>query len=156
METGMNRETISPAEAHEALAAVDATRMELAAVANCPPWRHAAFGAVMGLLIGGAGFPTPVQTATLVLAMGGVAAIAANDRKRYGMFVNGFRRGATLPLTVLLMLAMLALLVTQIRLREEGVAAWVPLALGLAAFAVGTGSSVVWSRIFRREMGRRA
>jgi drug/metabolite transporter (DMT)-like permease len=152
----MIKEKMSPAEARAALASVDAAREQLAALGNCPPWRHAAFGAVMGLLVGGVGFDLPVQTATTVLALGGVTMIATNDRKRYGVFVNGFRKGATLPITIALVAVMLGLLLAQIWLREHHAAAPVHLAIGLAAFAIGIAASVAWNRIFRREMERGA
>ncbi len=90
----MNRETISPAEARAALDSAGAARAQLAALGNCPPWRHAAFGAVMGLLILGLGFPIGVQAACMCLAMGVMVVIVANDRRRYGVFINGYRRGA--------------------------------------------------------------
>jgi hypothetical protein len=48
---------------------------------------------------------------------------------------------------------MLSLIVVQIRLREQGVETWVPIAVAGAAFVVAVAGSVWWSRVFRREMG---
>jgi cobalamin synthase len=144
---------MSPAEARAALDSAAAARARIAALGLCPPWRHAAFGAVMGLLILGLGFPLAVQTACTVVAMGGVALIATYDRKRYGMFVNGYRRGATRRVIAVLLVAMMALIVVQIRLREQGVETWVPIAVAALAFAVATACSVWWARVFRRELG---
>ena len=48
----MTRETMSPAEARAALDSAAAARAQIAALGLCPPWRHAAFGAVMGLTCG--------------------------------------------------------------------------------------------------------
>ena len=53
----MGKETVSPSEARAALDRVGKTRAQMAALGNCPPWRHAAFGAIMGLLVTGVGFP---------------------------------------------------------------------------------------------------
>jgi hypothetical protein len=69
------------------------------------------------------------------------------------MFINGYRRGATRPVTAALLVAMLSLIVVQIRLREQGVETWVPIAVAGAAFVVAVAGSVWWSRVFRREMG---
>jgi hypothetical protein len=149
----MTRETISPAEARAALDSAAAARAKIAALGLCPPWRHAAFGAVMGLLILGVGFSLGVQVACLCLAMGLMAVIVVHDRRRYGMFINGYRRGATLPVSGTLLVAMMALLVLQIRLREQGVEAWVPVAVAGLAFVVSVAGSVWWARVFRREMG---
>jgi len=149
----MIRETMSPAEAREALDSVGATRAQIAAVGLCPPWRHAAFGAVMSLLILGLGFPLGVQVACLCLAMGLMVVIVVHDRRRYGMFINGYRRGETRPVTAALLVAMMALIVVQIRLREQGVETWVPVAVAGVAFVVAVTGSVWWARAFRRELG---
>jgi hypothetical protein len=149
----MTRETMSPAEARAALDHIGATRAQIAAVGLCPPWRHAAFGAVMSLLILGLGFPLGVQVACLCLAMGLMVVIVVHDRRRYGMFINGYRRGATRPVTAALLVAMLALIVVQIRLREQAVETWVPVAVAGVAFVVAVAGSVWWSRVFRRELG---
>jgi hypothetical protein len=144
---------MSPAEARAALDKVGATRAQIAAIGLCPPWRHAAFGAVMSLLILGLGFPLATQVACLCLAMGLMVLIVVHDRRRYGMFINGYRRGATLPVSGALLIAMLALIFVQIRLREQGVELWVPIAVAGVAFVVAVAGSVWWSRVFRREMG---
>jgi len=149
----MTRQTMSPAEARAALDSAAEARARIAALGLCPPWRHAAFGGVMALLILGLGFPLAVQTACMVLAMAGVAVIAAYDRQRYGMFVNGYRKGATRRVIAVLLVVLCALIVAQIRLREQGADAWVPFAVAAAAFAAATACSVWWARVFRREMG---
>lgn len=152
----MTRETMSPAEARAALDSAGAARAQLAALGTCPPWRHAAFGAVMGLLILGLGFPIGVQTACMCLAMGLMVVIVVYDRRRYGVFINGYRRGATRPVVAVLLVAMMTLIVVQIHLREEGVENWVPFAVAGVAFVVAVIGSVWWARVFRQEMERGA
>lgn len=146
-------EAMSPAEARAALDKIGATRAQIAAAGLCPPWRHAAFGLVMSLLILGLGFPLGTQVACLVLAMGLLVVIVVYDRRRYGMFINGYRKGATRPVTARLLVAILALMVLQIALREQHVASWVPVAVAGVAFLVSVAGSVLWSRAFRRELG---
>lgn len=152
----MTRQTMSPSEARAALDSAAAARAQIAALGLCPPWRHAAFGAVMGLLVGGLGFPLAVQMGCTVVALIGIALIASYDRRRYGMFINGYRRGATRPVVAGLLLALLALMAVQIHFREHGGAPWVKYAVGAAAFVVAVIGSVAWARVFRREMGRAA
>jgi hypothetical protein len=149
----MIKETMSPAEARAALDKVGATRAQIAAMGLCPPWRHAAFGLVMGLLILGVGFPLAMQVACMVLAMGLLVVIVVYDRRRYGMFINGYRKGATRPVTAALLAAMMALMFVQIGLREQGAEPWVPFAVAGVAFLVAVAGSVWWNRVFRRELG---
>jgi hypothetical protein len=152
----MNRETMSPAEARAALDSATAARAQIAALGLCPPWRHAAFGAIMGLLVGGAGFPAPIQVGCTVVALFGIAFVASYDRRRYGVFINGYRKGATRPLTFALAAVIIALFAIQISLRDRGASSLAHLAIGLVAFGVATWVSVFWSRVFRREMERGA
>jgi drug/metabolite transporter (DMT)-like permease len=152
----MNRDTMSPAQARAALDSSVAARAQIAALGLCPPWRHAAFGGVMALLVGGLGFPLAIQVGAMVVAMAGVALIASYDRRRYGMFINGYRRGATRPVVAALLLAIIALMALQIHFREQHAAIWVPLAVAAVTFVVAVIGSVCWSRAFRREMERGA
>ena len=152
----MNRDTLSPAEARAALDSTAAARAHLATLGICPPWRHAAFGAIMALLVGGIGFDTEVQTACTVLALGGIAVVASYDRRRYGVFINGYRKGSTLKVSIGVLLGVLALLILQIYLRDQHASTSVHLCVALAAFVLGTWGSVIWGRVFRREMERGA
>jgi drug/metabolite transporter (DMT)-like permease len=152
----MGDPTISPAEARAALASAEQARRKLAAAADCPPWRHAAFGAVMALLVLGPAFPGRFQAVSLLTALLAIAGIAAWDRKTYGVYLNGFRRGATLPLTIALVAVVLLLLLAQLALATTRVTTWEPFAVAGAAFAVSVAASVSWTRIFRREMERGA
>src|SRR5690242_9136441 len=108
----MNRETMSPADARAALDKVGMTRTQMAAICNCPPWRHAAFGLIFAVLIGSISISGTAQVigTAVVLVLTGL--LVAHDRVRYGVFVNGYRRGATLPLTLTYVGVMIVLVVT--------------------------------------------
>lgn len=142
----------TPLDAQAALDSMADARRQVAELGDCPPWRHAAFGAVMALLVGGIGLPGPVQQATMLAGLAGMIAVAASDRRRTGAFVNGYRPGATRPFTFGLLAAVLGLVVVQLWLKRSGAPDAAHLAVGLAAFAICTCASVIWSRIFRREM----
>ena len=148
----MNRDTMSPAEARAVLDSVGMTRAQMAAICNCPPWRHAAFGAIFAILIGSISISGTAQIVgtTAVLVLTGL--LVAHDRLRYGVFVNGYRRGATLPLTLTYVGVMIVLVAAAMFMRLNVFSLWSKLALAAIAFALAIGTSVRWSRIFRREM----
>ena len=102
-------------QAAAALAGVDSAQERLAQqVGMCPPWRHAALGLVMAILVGGASLELPLQMMSVPIAMALIVAIFLYDRRRFGVFINGYRRGATLPLTLALAGAMVVLMVASI------------------------------------------
>jgi hypothetical protein len=145
-------------EAAAALAGVDSAHERLAQqIGNCPPGRHAAFGLVMAILVGSPSLEMPLQMFALPVAMALLVGILAYDRRRFGVFINGYRRGATLPLTLLLAGMLGVLLVASIHARDAGMSPWTKAGIAALAFAVATTVSVVWQRIYLRELrgGRR-
>jgi len=143
-------------EAAAALAGVSVAEHRLAdQIGPCPPWRHAAFGFVMALLVGGASLPLPLQSTSVVLGMALIVLIVRYDRRRYGVFINGYRRGKTLPLTLLLLGGTLALLVAQIHAREAGLTLWTKAGITALAFVYAVAGSVVWQRTFLAELRAR-
>lgn len=140
-------------DAATALAAMDESRARLAAAADCPPIRHWMFAGIIGGLTA-----TPALTPTLALAAEAallvcIALVVRWDRRRTGMFINGYRAGKTRPVVF----AMLAMVFTLYALgawlsRAKGVW-WAPLPLGVVAALGGYAFSKLWARVFRREMG---
>ncbi|URW75435.1 hypothetical protein M9980_12990 [Sphingomonas donggukensis] len=139
-------------EARTALLGVDAARARLAQVSDCPPWRHAAFGGIMALFVGGVTLPAPWPMAATVVGLVAVAIVAHGDRRRTGMFVNGYRRGATLGVTAALLAVLFVLVAIGLRLRIDDGATLAKVALAAATFAIATGFSVVWQRVYVREL----
>ena len=82
-------------EARAALDAKAAAERQLAKAADCPPWRHALFGIVMAGLVATPALPLPLRLGALALILIMIAVIVQMDRRRMGMFVNGYRRGKT-------------------------------------------------------------
>lgn len=146
---------MNPMEARAALDGVDAAQRELALKAtNCPPWRHAAFGAIMATLVFSQGVAMPLQSVLFVAAMLAVVLLVLDDRRRYGMFVNGYRKGKTLPVSLALLGAMLATMVGEIHARTAGLSLATKLGLAAIAFVVAVAASVAWNRIYRAELMR--
>jgi hypothetical protein len=139
-------------EARAALAAKGSAERQVASAMYCPPWRHAAFGAVMAALVASPAAILPLRLGILALALAAIAAIVQSDRRRMGMFVNGYRRGKTLFVSLALLAAILGLYLLAIRAAESGHTA-TPLLLGGAAFIVSVAGSIVWQRIFVHELG---
>ena len=145
-------------EAAAALAGVDGAQERLARqIGNCPPWRHAAFGLVMAILVGSPSLEMPLQMYGLPVALLLIVAILVYDRRRFGVFINGYRRGATLPLTLVLAGLMAVLLVASIHAREAGLSPWTKAGIAALAFGFATAVSVAWQRVYLRELrgGRR-
>lgn len=146
---------MNPDEARAALAGVRNAEGRLAGkVAQCPPWRHAAFGGVLAVLIGSIAISGTAQVIGTAIVLGLIVLIVQSDRKRYGVFVNGYRRGATLPMTFAYIVAMVTLVAAALYMREHGFSIWSKLGLAAIAFALATAISVKWQAIFRRELER--
>jgi len=140
-------------DARQALDQVTAAQVRMAeSVADCPPWRHALFGGLFFALIGSISISSAVQLATAPFILIAAVLIMKNDRRRKGVFVNGYRRGATLPVTLLLVLVMVGLVYAAMKLRYGDYGLGAKFALAVLAFALATGFSVYWNRIFRLEL----
>lgn len=139
-------------EARQALDAVQGAREHLAQAMDCPPWRHAAFGAVMATLIAANAVARPFFAPLFVISMAATVWLVRGDRRRTGTFVNGWRRGRTLPLSGGLFVVLLALIFmarrghSDVFVTPQGL-----LAIGLA-FAIGTITSIAWQRVYLAEL----
>jgi hypothetical protein len=139
------------ADAQEALAHIHASRAQLARVTHCPPARHIAFAALMASVVLSP-LAAPYQLLAMLPIFIGMALVIRWDRRRMGMFVNGYRRGRTrwviaglLPAFVVLYLASMTF-----ALRKEAI--WPSLLLGAVMFGVAWGGSILWQRVFVREL----
>ncbi len=138
--------------AAQALAFIEQSRVRLAAASETPPSRHLAFAALMGALVASPAAPFPFRIVILVGIFAAIAWIIRWDRRRMGMFVNGYRAGKTRRVTAALLLAILPLHMIGLWLALDRGVAWAPLPLGLVAMALAYGGSIWWCRVFRREM----
>ena len=140
------------AEAAAALSAMQQSRERLAAAADCPPQRHLAFALLLGGVVAAQAAP-PTWTLVIEGLLGlGVAAVIAWDRKRTGMFINGYRAGRTRPLTFAMLFMALALGALGVWLKHGLGLVWAPVVCGVAVTAVAYMMSAVWQRIYRREL----
>jgi len=139
----------------EAIAALDAKKSaqaQLAAAANCPPWRHAVFALLMGVLVYSPAIPLPARFGAYALMLAAIILIVQSDRRRLGMFINGYRRGRT-RLVVFPLLAIELGLYSWSFIRAEAGDKQAPVILALIMVVVGYAGSLLWQRVFAREMG---
>ena len=140
-------------EAASALDAKRAAEVQMARAANCPPWRHAVFGLLMGALVASPAFDTVPRFAILVLILCCIPLIIHSDRKRMGMFINGYRRGKTRIVAIGVLIVELALYFVSVTLGLGHDDHTTPLLLGVIGVLIGIGGSLLWQRVFVREMG---
>ena len=143
-------------ESHEARHALDELSNAQTLIAedlgHCPPWRHVLFGALFSVLIGSIAISSAAQLAAAPFILLATALIVRSDRKRLGVFINGYRRGATLPLTIIYLVAMIGLLLAAMYLRISGFRWAYKLGLSALTFAIAVGFSVYWQSIYRLEL----
>ena len=141
-------------EARAALASTDLSNRKLAARARWPLWRHAAFGLLEALLLIAWGLPTAAMAACIVLALGGLGWIMADDRNRNGFFVNGWSSKAAMPATLAACLVFLTSI--ALVLMTGGPNQWTPMVplAALIAFVGCTVSSIWWEKLYREELMR--
>jgi hypothetical protein len=140
----------------EAMSALDAKRaaeMQIAKAATCPPWRHAVFGLMMGGLIASPAFEFPMRMAILVAILCCIPVIIQSDRKRLGMFINGYRRGKTRVVAIGIVIVEMLLYAFSVVRGLDHNDHVTPLILGVGGVLIGIAGSMLWQRVFAREMG---
>ncbi|HYX46274.1 MAG TPA: hypothetical protein VE820_05580 [Sphingomicrobium sp.] len=140
-------------DARSALAAKQHAEAQMAKAAQCPPWRHAACGLLMGGLIASFAFEFAIRTAILVIVLACIPIIIQSDRKRMGMFISGYRRGKTRLIAFGILALWLPLYGLSVYFGLERHDHVAPLLLGLVGFLITIAGSVIWQRVFVREMG---
>jgi len=140
-------------EAVSALAAKRAAEAQMVRAATCPPWRHAVFGLLMGGLVASPAFDFPIRMAILVAILCCIPIIIHSDRKRMGMFINGYRRGKTRVVAIGIVIVELALYFVSVVRGLDHNDHLTPLLLGVAGVVIGILGSMLWQRVFVREMG---
>jgi len=132
---------------------MQASKARLAAAADCPPERHLAFAGLLGGLVASPALPTNwtlIAEGVILLA---IVLVVRWDRRRTGMFINGYRTGRTRPVTFAMLAVFLVLYSASTWLSRSLGIHWAPLPLGALAGAAGYYASVLWQRTFSREMG---
>ena len=140
-------------EARSALDAKHFAEAQMARAATCPPWRHGVFGLMMGGLVASPAFELPVRMGILVALLLLIPVIIHSDRKRMGMFINGYRRGKTRIVALGILAVELALYFVSVVRGLDHQDHVTPLLLGIVGVLIGIAGSMLWQRVFVREMG---
>lgn len=143
-------------EAAEALAAMRDSKARLARTASCPPERHMAFAAMMGVYVAAPAAPSWAMLTMEAGVLVAAAFVIRWDRRRTGLFINGYRRGRTRPVIAVLLAAMLSLYMTGYWLAKARGVVWAPLALAPLGVLLGYFGSAWWQRVYARELGAQA
>lgn len=138
----------------EALALAERTRERMAARATTPAWYAPLYGLGCGLFVTGGGLPQPLGMG--LVAAGGllVALLYMRWTQSSGLSVNGYRAGATRLIAIALVVALVALLLAGLALREELGLLWAPVACGLAGGLLAAFASAAWDRAWRAQIRR--
>jgi hypothetical protein len=140
-------------DARSALAAKQLAQHNLAKASACPLWRHAAFGLLYAGLVISPVLEMRERVAVLAIVVMSIGLIIHSDRQRTGMFINGYRRGATRWVTLAILAVELPLYVLSCWWALTLDQTTGPLLLAIPAFAAATLGSIWWQRVFVRELG---
>lgn len=152
MESEPNHMSYSKEEALLALAAKGKVEQNLANLALCPPLRHAAFAATMAALVAVPIFPLHMRFIALAVIFASIFLIVRWDKRRLGVFINGYRRGKTRMVTFPMLALILGLDFGSYYVSFLPGKSVLILALAATAFLIGYLGSTLWQRVFISEL----
>jgi hypothetical protein len=142
----------SKEEAVLALAAKGKVEQNLASLPLCPPLRHAAFAATVAALVALPVLPLPFRLAALPYVFLSIFLIVRWDKRRLGVFMNGYRRGKTRIVTFPMLALILGLYFASYYVSLSHRKPVIILALAATAFLVGYLGSTLWQCVFVGEL----
>ncbi|WP_375395046.1 hypothetical protein [uncultured Sphingomonas sp.] len=143
---------IDSVEAVDALATIRASRIQLVTASDTPPLRHLAFAGLMGTLVACPAVMLPWRFGVLFGILIGIALVVRWDRRRTGMFINGYRAGRTRKVTFAMLAFSLGLYAISVWLADGRHMIWPSLVLGCVATVACWFGSRYWCSVFEREM----
>lgn len=138
--------------AREALSSIHDTQVDLGEAVRCPLWRHALFGAIVAAYVAAPALGSPDMFYGLAVLAIVIVVVFLTDRRRSGLFVNGYRPGRTRPVAFGMLAVMLGLYMTGLYASFELGRGWVPLVLGVVAGPLGVWASLMWQSAYLTEM----
>lgn len=137
---------------NEALAAIAAARGSIAPRLDMPWTYDLAYGVSSGLIVASQGFEMPYGVALLVLGIAGLAHLTQWFRKRTGVWVNGFAANRARPVTIALMVALVALVIAVLYCRFALGMGWLAIPIGVVGGGIAIIASRAWTRAYRAEL----
>lgn len=139
-------------EAGASLDVVRDTNIRLAAISHWSFGRHAAYGALLAMIVFAIALPDVWFTAGIALTMVMLALLIAQDKRRDGMFVSGLsgrRPRAALMVSIAILLGSLGIVFA---FRDAGPFS-LPVICATVFTLVGcTLASLWWERLYRAEL----
>ncbi len=130
------------------------TRDRMAERAATPVWYAPLYGLGCGLIVAGGGLPQPWGMLLVVVGILSVALLYLRWTQLSGLSVNGYRAGATRVIAVGLAVAMVALMLAGLALRERLGLVWAPVFCGLVGALVAAFASAAWDKAWQEQIRR--
>ena len=141
-----------PFEAAAALAAMRDSRARIAAKNVCPPWRHALFAGALSGVVAAQAAPMRVFFAIVAAILVGAIAVFLVMRARQGVFINGWRAGATRGVSLAIFGVYMAIYTTTWWLKLERGLWAAPLVGAAVLFPLAWYASRRWMQVYRAEL----
>lgn len=152
MESEASCMSYSKEEAVLALDAKGEVQRNLANLPLCPPLRHAAFAVTVAALVAVPIFSLHTRFIALAVIFASIFLIVRWDKRRLGVFINGYRRGKTRMVTFPMLALILGLYFASYYVLLSKREPVIILALAATAFLVGYLGSTLWQRVFISEL----
>jgi hypothetical protein len=137
-----------------ALDLAERTRDRMAARAATPAWYAPLYGIGCGLIVAGVGLPQPWGMLLVTIGIVSVTLLFMRWTHSSGLSVNGYRAGATRVIAVGLAVALVALMLAGLVLRERLGLVWAPVLCGLLAAFVAAFASAAWDKAWQAQIRR--
>ena len=140
--------------ASQALEDARAARALVGARLDCPRYMHFVLAGLMSAMIASQSLSTPWNVPAVILCLVAVLMLMQYQRKRYGFFVNGYRKGRTRVVAISLLLFVEVVLFGSIWLKLVHHVAWAPLAGGILVFPVTILASYRWQAAYKADLAQ--
>lgn len=148
----MARDQADGYDAAQSLAAMRASRAHILKKNECPPWRHAVFAAGLSSVVAMQAAPVKVFYGYCAFLFVAVAVIYGVQKARNGVFINGWRAGATRGVSLAIFGVYMAIYSLTWWLRLDHGSRIAPLIGGAVLFPLAWYASHRWMQVYRREM----
>lgn len=139
-------------EAQAALDIANDARRRMAVHARSPTWYAPLYGLGIGGMVASFALPTHLISLGSIACMLGIVALYVKWQNQSGLSVNGYRRGRTLPVTIVFAMCISVIVAAAAILRFRLGISWGPLACGAIAAVIAAFASDRFDRVWRAEM----
>jgi hypothetical protein len=134
------------------LEAIQQAREAVLSRAHWPVAYHLTTAALAAVVVAVQALPDPWPAMTASLVAIAALLMAEWSRRRFGFFVNGWRRGKTLWVSVGMLIFILAGTVVALLRHRLGLPPWTPYAAAAGVFVTTFVAGRLWERVYRAEL----